>query len=532
MRAGRLGGRQSGRPHPARTPRRRSSSRPRSTSAAPRWTPAAEAELLELLAGEYYLIDRLDDAIGACRRRDAAPVAGSATPPPSAPTITRWPCTSGTTPTAEEPNDHAHEAVTVLDGDDRSADAAKLVQLGHAFAMQAYLALQASDLDQAATAVDAGTRDRRAGRRSALAVRVGLHRRLLRGARWEHRRPRRDPVDSRGGPTNIDEIYSSGYSNLTYLDVEQRRLDRRRRTARRQHSVDGRARPAGLSGLAAGLARQARSAEGDWDDARRRRRGRARRARAHRWRAPGRCSSAPWSRCAGTAHAAGRDRRRVGRWPTATASRCACCPPRPPIAERRGSPAPPTTASRVPFDAGGRARRGSRNGRAASWRCGCAGWAPRVEADRRRRARIGCCSTGLTRRRHGCSTTLATPYDAALALIDSGDADLARARLDMLDRLGRRCRRRQGAPRSAGGGSHRGACPAPVHDAGEPGGTDGAADRGAPTARRGLTNAELAERLYLSVKTVDHHVSAILTKLQVTRRGDAVRRARELGIVS
>jgi ATP/maltotriose-dependent transcriptional regulator MalT len=27
-------------------------------------------------------------------------------------------------------------------------------------------------------------------------------------------------------------------------------------------------------------------------------------------------------------------------------------------------------------------------------------------------------------------------------------------------------------------------------------------------------------------------VSAILTKLQVTRRGDAVRRARELGIVS
>jgi DNA-binding NarL/FixJ family response regulator len=47
----------------------------------------------------------------------------------------------------------------------------------------------------------------------------------------------------------------------------------------------------------------------------------------------------------------------------------------------------------------------------------------------------------------------------------------------------------------------------------------------------GLTNTELAERLYLSVKTVDHHVSAILAKLQVTRRGDAVRRARELGIV-
>ena len=48
----------------------------------------------------------------------------------------------------------------------------------------------------------------------------------------------------------------------------------------------------------------------------------------------------------------------------------------------------------------------------------------------------------------------------------------------------------------------------------------------------GLTNAELAERLYLSVKTVDHHVSAILTKLEVTKRRDAVRRARELGLLS
>ena len=48
----------------------------------------------------------------------------------------------------------------------------------------------------------------------------------------------------------------------------------------------------------------------------------------------------------------------------------------------------------------------------------------------------------------------------------------------------------------------------------------------------GLTNAELAERLFLSVKTVDHHVSAIMTKLEVTRRRDAVRRAREVGILS
>jgi DNA-binding NarL/FixJ family response regulator len=46
----------------------------------------------------------------------------------------------------------------------------------------------------------------------------------------------------------------------------------------------------------------------------------------------------------------------------------------------------------------------------------------------------------------------------------------------------------------------------------------------------GLTNTELAERLYLSAKTVDHHVSAILARLEVTNRRDAVRRAREIGI--
>jgi DNA-binding CsgD family transcriptional regulator len=126
---------------------------------------------------------------------------------------------------------------------------------------------------------------------------------------------------------------------------------------------------------------------------------------------------------------------------------------------------------------------------------------------------------------------LESPYERGLALIESGDPQLCRAGLDILDRLGAdavaaKLRRDLRAAGMA-------AVPAPRRATTRTN-PAGLTTRELDVVRlldEGLTNGELADRLFLSRKTVDHHVSAILTKLGVTNRRDAVRAARRLGVV-
>jgi DNA-binding CsgD family transcriptional regulator/tetratricopeptide (TPR) repeat protein len=127
---------------------------------------------------------------------------------------------------------------------------------------------------------------------------------------------------------------------------------------------------------------------------------------------------------------------------------------------------------------------------------------------------------------------LGCPYEAALALADDDDDGAVLRAFEDLQRLGarpaaaivgRRLRERgvrglRRGPRASTRDNPAGLTAREVEVLGLVG--------------QGLRNADIAARLFLSEKTVGHHVSSILRKLGVRTRGEASAEAQRLGIAS
>jgi DNA-binding CsgD family transcriptional regulator/tetratricopeptide (TPR) repeat protein len=121
------------------------------------------------------------------------------------------------------------------------------------------------------------------------------------------------------------------------------------------------------------------------------------------------------------------------------------------------------------------------------------------------------------------------PYDVALALMD-GDEDALRRAHAIFERLGARPAAAIAAQRLRELGARgipRGPRPATRAN---PANLTTRELEILPLLGAGCRNAEIAKRLFLSPKTVDHHVSSILSKLGVRSRGDAAAAANRLNL--
>jgi DNA-binding CsgD family transcriptional regulator/tetratricopeptide (TPR) repeat protein len=135
---------------------------------------------------------------------------------------------------------------------------------------------------------------------------------------------------------------------------------------------------------------------------------------------------------------------------------------------------------------------------------------------------------GDARAAAACWRTIGAPYETAEALSDLDDEDALRdahrmfehlGAIPMADRVARRLRAR--------GARDVGRRPR-ASTRGNPAGLTARELEVLRLVAKGLRNAEIADRLFVSAKTVDHHVSSLLGKMGARSRAEAAGRAAEL----
>ena len=488
--------------------------------------PEDEAELLESLADEYYLTDSLAQAAVSRRRalrlrQESGSVVGVAE---NHHRLSMYASHSGDLREAEH---HAAQAVSVLERNCTDDDGPP-VALGHAIVTQAYLALLGAHLDRAAGLLQrAGGIVAEAGDHT-LAVRVDLIAGYCSGlaGRSEARAAMRAGV-ALAAELLEDEVFSQGATSLAFLDIEYRRfaeaaalLDNSiQQSMERELSL-------GTSWLLA-MRSRLELLRGRWTDA---------------LSDAEQVLDGPHTPLASTLVLVVRaliTLRRVGRPERGIDDAWRLLSPfgehlrmftSAAIAEQAwltGIPDARIAGIRSVLAEFSAVNLPMMTGEVAVWlhRLGIEVEQDRVNGPYRHvlNGRAADAAEDFDR--------LGMPYEAALALTDSGEPDLVSRGLDTLDRLGAQAaaNRVRQSLRAAG------VTVVPARRR-----TTTLQNPVGLTARQidvlqllaiGLTYAEIAGRLHLSVKTVESHVSAVLTKLGAHNRREAVHRARDLRIL-
>jgi DNA-binding CsgD family transcriptional regulator len=483
------------------------------------------AELLELLAGEFYLTDRLPDAITSSTRamqlrlakKDFAGVGSIHR------TLALYEWYSANRDSAER---HAEAAVELLE------PLYEVAPLGYAYATEAYLALQRCDFDRFQPYLE------RAEALSDEAGHPGLqlwltvmraNSELLSGSRAA--RDKLIDVAAAGFQAELDEHASSGYSNLAYLDVEQRQFKAAADLLRVSLPLTVERDLPICHIWQLGARGRLQLLRGEWGEA------------LHDADAVLASEGVPlgqvWAKIIRglvelrrgdgdpSAHLdqawelASRLREPLRTFPVAAAlveQAWLSGVEDPRIDLALDMLASHATATALEWSVGDFAVWLRRFGRALPDEI------PLAEPHRRHLDGDAAGAAAIWAR-------IGEPYAEALALIDTGIDAHAYQALERLDRLGatavaakvRRDLRNRGLVGIPVG-------PRPLTRA-NPAGLTGRQLEILTMLAEGLTNAQLAGRLYISPKTVDHHISAILAKLAASTRTEAVHIARLTGII-